>query len=120
MSSTLSFDFISLSQKEEKLLSGIRDSIIPDVVSGESLDRLFRHDLVKNSIRVSVDGADASVYMKAVEITDYGKDYLAYLEKQREERKRSFRQNIIVTILSAVLGALLSQPIWSFLNSLFT
>lgn len=117
--SRLSFDYIALSTKEERLLLQIKLQEIPDVVGGESLDRLFRHGLVQNNMRVSVDGTDFSVYMKAVEITDYGKDYLAYLQKQRKDRKRNFLQSIIITILSAVLGALLSQPVWSLLNKLF-
>jgi hypothetical protein len=120
MEETLSFDCIALSEKEERLLMQIKNENIPDVISSESLERLFRHNLVQNSMRVSVSGSDSSVYMKAVLITDYGKDYLAYVRKLRYDRKRNFWQSVFITILSSILGALLSQPVWDFLNKLFT
>ena len=116
----LSFDLIALSDKEERLLLQIKLQEIPDVVGGESLERLFRHNLVRNNMLVNVVGDDAQVYMKAVEITDYGRDYLAYVAKQKNDRKRNFVQSVIITLISALSGALLSQPVWSFLNSLFT
>lgn len=120
MKEKLSFDCIALSEKEERLLWQIKNEDIPDVISSESLERLFRHNLVENSMRVSINGTDSEVYMKAVLITNYGRDYLAYVRKLREDRKRSFRQNVFITILSSLLGALLSQPVWDLLNSLLT
>lgn len=120
MDEKLSFDYIALSEYEEKLLLQIKLQDIPDVVSSDSLERLFRHNLVKNHMIVETEGADSQVFLKAVMITDYGKDYLAYVAKQKRERRKSFLQSIIITAISAIMGALLSQPVWSFLNKLFT
>lgn len=119
MDNKLSFDYIALSNQEVKLLERIASQNIPDVVSGESLDRLFRHNLVENTMQVRTDGLESKIFMKAVVITPYGKDYLAYIRKCESDHKRNLRQSILVTILSAVLGALLSQPVWDFINALF-
>lgn len=120
MDEKLSFDYIALSDAEEKLLLQIKRQSLPDVVSGDSLERLFRHNLVANTMRVEVSETDSRVYLKAVAITEYGKDYLAYVQKMKLDKKKNLRQSILLTVLSAVLGALLSQPMWTFLNSLFT
>ena len=120
MDEKLSFDFIALSDTEEKLLLQIKHQSLPDVVSGDSLERLFRHNLVANTMRVEVSETDSRVYLKAVVITEYGKDYLAYVQKMKLDKKKNLRQSILLTVLSTVLGALLSQPMWTFLNSLFT
>ena len=120
MGEKLSFDYIALSEYEEKLLDKIKQQDIPEVVSSDSLTRLFRHKLVENHMLVKTDGTDSQVYLKAVVITDYGKDYLAYVAKQKRERRKNFLQSVLITVLSAIFGALLSQPVWSFLNKLFT
>lgn len=120
MEDKLSFDFIALSKEEEKLLAQIKEKNIPASAPSGALDRLIRHNLASHSMVASVKGTKSYVDMNAVLITDYGRDYLAYVHKLKADRQRNLRQSILVALLSAALGALFSQPLWSWIHSLLS
>ena len=77
---------------------------------------LREHGLVDRMLFRNPDGSSAGLHSK---ISDKGMIYLKRLEREKKEKRSDRFHDWILAIVSLILGALLSSPLWSWIGSLF-
>lgn len=98
--SNLPFSEIELSKDERKMLKALADS------------RIFLHPIPsKDGVPVLSFGASC-----AIEIEERGKDYLAYIDQRKKSTKASRIHDLVIAVISFLLGMLTSEHFWNFLN----
>lgn len=115
----LPFSEIELSRDELKMLKALAESRMfatDDIL--QTANRLKHFGLAnlhpipsKEGIPVLSFGASI-----AVKIEDRGRDYLAYIDQRKESTKASRLHDLVIAIISFLLGLLTSEHFWSFLN----
>lgn len=117
--SNLPFSEIELSKDERKMLEALADSAIfatNDIM--RTANRLKHFGLatlqpIPTKPNTPVLSPGLSV---AIRIEDRGRDYLAYIDQRKESTKASRLHDLVIAIISFLLGLLTSEHFWSFLN----
>ena len=105
--SNLPFSEIELSKDERKMLKALADSRIfatDDIF--QTANRLKHFGLANLHPIPSKDG----------EIEERGKDYLAYIDQRKKSTKASRIHDLVIAVISFLLGMLTSEHFWNFLN----
>ena len=111
---------ISLTRKEMQLLTQIcsgavylSKEILPSAQRSEHFGlAAIEYAPVNGTIRL---GDPSS---KGCRITERGKDFIAYKKQRSKEWKIAFITELFFTLVSAICGALLSEPLWAFLREI--
>ena len=113
---------ISLNREEMQLLNAIRSGGV--YLNEESLvaAKRLNHFKLAEIVCVPSDGAVqfGAPSSKGCIITDREKDFIAYKKQRSRDRKLAFISEVFFTLLSAIFGALLSEPLWNFLREIFS
>lgn len=117
--SNLPFSEIELSRDERKMLKALAGSAIfatDDIF--QTANRLKHFGLadlhpIPAKPGVPVLSFGASI---AIRIEDRGRDYLAYIGQRKKSTKSSRLHDLVVAIISFLLGLLTSEHFWNFLN----
>lgn len=112
---------ISLNREEMQLLNAIRSGGVylneESLVAAKRLNHFKLAEIVFAPAGGAVRFGDPS--SKGCLITDRGKDFIAYKKQRSRDRKLAFISEVFFTLLSAIFGALLSEPLWDFLREIF-
>lgn len=117
--SNLPFSEIEISKDERKMLEALVDSAIfatNDIM--QAANRLKHFGLatlqpIPTKPNAPVLSPGLSV---AIRIEDRRKDYLAYIEQRKKSTKASRLHDLVIAIISFLLGLLTSEHFWNFLS----
>lgn len=117
--SNLPFSEIELSKDERKMLKALADSRIfatDDIF--QTANRLKHFGLANLHPIPSKDGVPVLSFGAscAIEIEERGKDYLAYIDQRKKSTKASRIHDLVIAVISFLLGMLTSEHFWTFLN----
>lgn len=117
--SNLPFSEIELSKDERKMLKALADSRIfatDDIF--QTANRLKHFGLANLHPIPSKDGVPVLSFGAscAIEIEERGKDYLAYIDQRKKSTKASRIHDLVIAVISFLLGMLTSEHFWNFLN----
>lgn len=117
--SNLPFSEIELSKDERKMLKALADSRIfatDDIF--QTANRLKHFGLANLHPIPSKDGVHVLSFGAscAIEIEERGKDYLAYIDQRKKSTKASRIHDLVIAVISFLLGTLTSEHFWNFLN----
>lgn len=117
--SDLPFSEIELSKDERKMLKALADSRIfatDDIF--QTANRLKHFGLANLHPIPSKDGVPVLSFGAscAIEIEERGKDYLAYIDQRKKSTKASRIHDLVIAVISFLLGMLTSEHFWNFLN----
>ena len=117
--SNLPFSEIELSKDERKMLKALADSRIfatDDIF--QTANRLKHFGLANLHPIPSKDGVPVLSFGAscAIEIEERGKDYLAYIDQRKKSTKASRIHDLVIAVISFLLGILTSEHFWKFLN----
>lgn len=113
---------ISLAKTENKLLTALAKN--PVYLSDEIMvdaKRLEHFELakIKSMLQHNAPVTLGSGRTAGAGITNRGLDYLAYKKQLKHERVINFLMELLLTIISTIGGALLSEPLWEFIRQIF-
>ena len=119
--SNLPFSEIELNKDERKMLKALADSRIfatDDIF--QTANRLKHFGLANLHPIPSKDGVPVLSFGAscAIEIEERGKDYLAYIDQRKKSTKASRIHDLVIAVISFLLGMLTSEHFWNFLNKL--
>ena len=117
--SNLPFSEIELSKDERKMLKALADSRIfatDDIF--QTANRLKHFGLANLHPIPSKDGVPVLSFGAscAIEIEERGKDYLAYIDQRKKATKANRIHDLVIAIITFLLGLLTSEHFWNFLN----
>lgn len=117
--SNLPFSEIELNKDERKMLKALADSRIfatDDIF--QTANRLKHFGLANLHPIPSKDGVPVLSFGAscAIEIEERGKDYLAYIDQRKKSTKASRIHDLVIAVISFLLGLLTSEHFWNFLN----
>ena len=117
--SNLPFSEIELSKDERKMLKALADSRIfatDDIL--QTANRLKHFGLANLHPIPSKDGVPVLSFGAscAIEIEERGKDYLAYIDQRKKSTKANRIHDLVIAMISFLLGLLTSEHFWNFLN----
>lgn len=117
--SNLPFSEIELNKDERKMLKALADSRIfatDDIF--QTANRLKHFGLANLHPIPSKDGVPVLSFGAscAIEIEERGKDYLAYIDQRKKSTKASRIHDLVIAVISFLLGMLTSEHFWNFLN----
>lgn len=117
--SDLPFSEIELSKDERKMLKALADSRIfatDDIF--QTANRLKHFGLANLHPIPSKDGVPVLSFGAscAIEIEERGKAYLAYIDQRKKSTKASRIHDLVIAVISFLLGMLTSEHFWNFLN----
>lgn len=117
--SNLPFSEIELNKDERKMLKALADSRIfatDDIF--QTANRLKHFGLANLHPIPSKDGVPVLSFGAscAIEIEERGKDYLAYIDQRKKSTKASRIHDLVIAVISFLLGMLTSEHFWIFLN----
>ena len=117
--SNLPFSEIELNKDERKMLKALADSRIfatDDIF--QTANRLKHFGLANLHPIPSKDGVPVLSFGAAcaIEIDERGKDYLAYIDQRKKSTKANRIHDLVIAIISFLLGLLTSEHFWNFLN----
>lgn len=117
--SNLPFSEIELSKDERKMLKALADSRIfatDDIF--QTANRLKHFGLANLHPIPSKDGVPVLSFGAscAIEIEERGKDYLAYIDQRKKSTKASRIHDLVIAVISFLLGILTPEHFWNFLN----
>lgn len=117
--SNLPFSEIELSKDERKILKALATSRIfatDDILQAAQRLKHFGfaelHPIPSNP-GVPVLSFGASI---AIRIEDRGRDYLSYIDQRKKSTKANRLHDLVIAIISFLLGLLTSEHFWNFLN----
>ena len=110
------FDEIVLSKDEMDLLKALaREGAILVVNEIRDAVRRLEHfglaqtEVVTNPAFIAeAHKKSGDILPKAAEITDTGRDYLAYLEEKEADSRRDFRRDVLLAFIGAVIGSIVT------------
>lgn len=116
---SLPFSEIELSRDELKMLKALEDSRIfatDDIL--QTANRLKHFGLANLRPIPGKDGVPVLSFGAsfAIGIEDRGRDYLAYITQRKKSTKASRLHDLVIAIISFLLGLLTSEHFWNFLN----
>ena len=106
----LSFDQIALSRSEMRYLR----KAAKEKVELRKCSRLKNLGLVDEE-RKGMPGYTPTPTGFA-EINQDGINYLAYIKGQKQSKRKAYRHDWSIAIFSTLLGALVSRPLWEFID----
>lgn len=117
--SNLPFSEIELNKDERKMLKALADSRIfatDDIF--QTANRLKHFGLANLHPIPSKDGVPVLSFGAscAIEIEERGKDYLAYIDQRKKSTKASRIHDLVIAVISFLLGLLTSEHFWNFLS----
>ncbi len=125
----MEFDTIVLSKDELSVLRELEKARVDnrgvpaDNGNKAALERLMHFEFARvKPCSVPVDSEEKKRHlMQMYFITDRGRDYLAYLENKKKERRSNRRHDVMLLLISALIALLLDhlQDIWKVIRSLF-
>lgn len=112
----MGFDEIVLSKEEMELLKILASegAILVENANRKIIRRLEHFGLAQTDVVTNPRLFDAAreksgdLIPKAAEITDKGRDYLAYLDEKEADSRRDFRRDTLLALIGAVIGALVT------------
>ena len=117
--SNLPFSEIELSKDERKMLKALAASRIfatDDILQAAQRLKHFGfaelHPISSNP-GVPVLSFGASI---AIRIEDRGRDYLSYIDQRKKSTKANRLHDLVIAIISFLLGLLTSEHFWNFLS----
>lgn len=117
--SNLPFSEIELSKDERKMLKALAASRIfatDDILQAAQRLKHFGFaelNPIPSNPGVPVLSFGASI---AIRIEDRGRDYLSYIDQRKKSTKASRIHDLVIAIISFLLGLLTSEHFWNFLN----
>lgn len=117
--SNLPFSEIELGNSERKMLKALSDSAIfatDDIF--QTANRLKHFGLANLHPIPSKPGVPVLSFGAsfAIRIEDRGRDYLAYIDQRKKSTRASRLHDLVIAIVSFLLGLLTSEHFWNFLN----
>jgi hypothetical protein len=117
--SNLPFSEIELSKDERKMLKALADSRIfatDDIF--QTANRLKHFGLANLHPIPSKEGVPVLSFGTscAIGIEERGKDYLAYIDQRKKATKANRIHDLVIAIISFLLGLLTSEHFWNFLS----
>ena len=117
--SNLPFSEIELNKDERKMLKALADSRIfatDDIF--QTANRLKHFGLANLHPIPSKDGVPVLSFGAscAIGIEERGKDYLAYIDQRKKSARTRRIHDLVIAIISFLLGLLTSEHFWNFLN----
>lgn len=117
--SNLPFPEIELSKDGRKMLKALADSRIfatDDIF--QTANRLKHFGLANLHPIPSKDGVPVLSFGAscAIGIEERGKDYLAYIDQRKKSARTRRIHDLVIAIISFLLGLLTSEHFWNFLN----
>lgn len=117
--SNLPFSEIELSKDERKMLKALADSRIfatDDIF--QTANRLKHFGLANLHPIPSKDGVPVLSFGAscAIGIEERGKDYLAYIDQRKKSARTRRIHDLVIAIISFLLGLLTSEHFWNFLS----
>lgn len=117
--SNLPFSEIELSKDERKMLKALADSRIfatDDIL--QAAQRLKHFGLANLHPISSKDGVPVLSFGAsiAIRIEDRGRDYLSYIDQRKKSTKANRLHDLVIAIISFLLGLLTSEHFWNFLS----
>lgn len=109
----MDFSKIVLSKRDISLLKDVRDGIATYADPG--IDNLIKLGLVTTDFVIQ-SSYEPNNTNQTISLTDNGITYLVYVENTNADRRREYRHDWMLAIFSVIGGALLSDPLWSFIN----
>ena len=115
----LPFSEIELSKDERKMLKALATSRIfatDDIL--QAAQRLKHFGLANLHPIPSKDGVPVLSFGAscAIGIEERGKDYLAYIDQRKKSARTRRIHDLVIAIISFLLGLLTSEHFWNFLN----
>ena len=117
--SNLPFSEIELNKDERKMLKALADSRIfatDDIF--QTANRLKHFGLANLHPIPSKDGVPVLSFGASfsIGIEDRGRDYLSYIDQRKKSTKANRIHDLVIAIISFLLGLLTSEHFWNFLN----
>lgn len=108
----MDFENIFLTKDEDKWLRKLSDAATP-LPSSQHEKGLMEYGLISRELLRNTDGSSAGLHSI---ISAKGTAYLAHLSRSKKARRSDRFHDWIIAIVSLILGALLSDPLWELIH----